>query len=327
MIRFTLAAIVLLLLAVAGCSDSPESTPLTPKPDSDPVPTLDAPGLQALAPYSPGDQITLQWTDPAKEGTHEYLAQRSADPGFTDGITSTDWTSSTSVVFADLPEGIEQHFRVMARDADDAISDWSAIVRTTPDASPPQSRLLDLAEEQYSLRFQVAFEAEDSGAGVVETELWVRHEEDREFERIGTFENSPATFVAVKSGRYELRTLARDGVGNAEIKPTVDGWTIVPEPIILTDRNGKEWDITNAALRYGMAAFRWGHGIGQHSIPPVIAPRLLAPNEPGYPEDDERFEVLGVAINGEAHAYRMGDLPNREVVDDVVGNVPVAVAY
>jgi hypothetical protein len=327
MIRFALVAAGLVLLALTGCSDALDSTPMKPAPDPDPEPTLASPQALALPPYSPGDEITLHWTDPAKGGAREYLAQRSADPDFAAEVVATGWFAGHSARFVDVPDGVEQHLRVMARDRNGEVSGWSDVVRTTPDASPPQSRLLALAEEQFSLRFAVDFEAEDTGAGVVETELWVRHEEEQEFVRLGSYESGPVNYVAARGGRHEFRTIARDAVDNVESKPAGDGWTLVPEPVILIDRNDKQWDITNAALRYGMVARRWGHGIGQHSIPPVIDPRLVGPGEPGYPADDERFEILGVAIDGEAHAYRMGDLPNREVVDDVVGGVPIAACY
>jgi len=44
---------------------------------------------------------------------------------------------------------------------------------------------------------------------------------------------------------------------------------------------------------------------------------------------DDSEEVVGVVVNGVARAYRLGDLrdPRRHVVNDLVGDAPVSVAY
>ena len=161
---------------------------------------------------------------------------------------------------------------------------------------------------------------------MVETELWVRQPGD-DFTQYGSFAESPIRYVAEESGLHEFYTIAGDGVGNREERTLGERSTEVPEPILITDRDGKEWDITNAALRYGMIASRWDHGVGKNTIPPVLNPRMLEQGDPGYPDDDERFTVLGVQSGEEARSYRLGDLMNREVVDDYIAGAPVAVTY
>ena len=98
------------------------------------------------------------------------------------------------------------------------------------------------------------------------------------------------------------------------------------EPIVIVDRTGKEWDITHAVSEYGFTADGFQFGIGPYAIPPIIDPLFLSPGDPGYPSDNETFEVLGVEIDGDARAYPI-TLMKREVVDDWFGDTAVAVAY
>ena len=68
----------------------------------------------------------------------------------------------------------------------------------------------------------------------------------------------------------------------------------------------------------------WG-GVVKDGIPALINPDHISAAEADYLEDDEL--VFGVAINGDARAYPLRILDWHEMFNDVVGGVPVALAY
>jgi Protein of unknown function (DUF3179) len=68
----------------------------------------------------------------------------------------------------------------------------------------------------------------------------------------------------------------------------------------------------------------WG-GVRKDGIPALVNPKLIAADEAGYLTDDEL--VFGVEINGDARAYPLRILDWHEMFNDVVGGVPVALAY
>ena len=68
----------------------------------------------------------------------------------------------------------------------------------------------------------------------------------------------------------------------------------------------------------------WG-GIKRGGIPSIDNPVILAPDRAGYlfPED----RVFGVSINGEHRAYPLRIVNAHEMVNDVLGGEPIALAY
>jgi hypothetical protein len=68
----------------------------------------------------------------------------------------------------------------------------------------------------------------------------------------------------------------------------------------------------------------WG-GVKKDAIPALVNPKLISPVEATYLTGDEL--VFGVEINGDARAYPLRILDWHEMVNDVVGGVPVALAY
>ena len=67
----------------------------------------------------------------------------------------------------------------------------------------------------------------------------------------------------------------------------------------------------------------WG-GVGIDGIAPLDNPATLAPEEAYLALGDA---VFGIAINGEARAYPLRIMDWHEMVNDVVGGVPVSLAY
>jgi len=68
----------------------------------------------------------------------------------------------------------------------------------------------------------------------------------------------------------------------------------------------------------------WG-GVRKDGIPALVNPRHVVGSEADYLEDDEL--VFGVEIEGDARAYPLRILDWHEMFNDVVGGVPVALAY
>jgi hypothetical protein len=59
-------------------------------------------------------------------------------------------------------------------------------------------------------------------------------------------------------------------------------------------------------------------------IAPIYEPRFLAADKVDYPDD---ALVLGVEIEGEAHAYPINVLNFREIVIDEVGGTPIIASW
>ena len=68
----------------------------------------------------------------------------------------------------------------------------------------------------------------------------------------------------------------------------------------------------------------WG-GVPKDGIPDLTNPPVLAAAEADYLELTDR--VFGVSINGEHRAYPLRILNAHEMANDVVGGVPIALAY
>ena len=60
------------------------------------------------------------------------------------------------------------------------------------------------------------------------------------------------------------------------------------------------------------------------AIPAILDPRFVA-GEAAREQYGEKEQVLGVSINGDHRAYSIPHLSFHEVVNDVVGGVPVAI--
>ena len=60
-------------------------------------------------------------------------------------------------------------------------------------------------------------------------------------------------------------------------------------------------------------------------IQAILNPRFITPAEATRYVADE--PVLGVTINGQSRAYSIPFLSGREVVNDTVGGVPIAVTW
>ena len=86
----------------------------------------------------------------------------------------------------------------------------------------------------------------------------------------------------------------------------------------------KEFLYDGAPTRIRLDEVVWG-GAGKDTIPDLKDPRFIAASQATYLLPDDR--VFGVSINGDHRAYPLRILNWHEMANDVVGGVPVSLAY
>ncbi len=102
------------------------------------------------------------------------------------------------------------------------------------------------------------------------------------------------------------------------------------ENLVITDRTGRDWDITHANNVYGMDPRYFNYGLGLGAIHSVDDPTVLEEGDSGYPVPDSNIQVFGVNHNGEQRAYSVSALTRHEVFNDVYpgeSNQYLAVTY
>jgi hypothetical protein len=90
------------------------------------------------------------------------------------------------------------------------------------------------------------------------------------------------------------------------------------------DRRFKRFLDSRRPSRLRMELVEWG-GVKVDGIATLDAPKLIGAAEATYLTPDE--EVFGVSILGDARAYPLRILDSHEIVNDVVGGIPVALTY
>jgi Protein of unknown function (DUF3179) len=77
-------------------------------------------------------------------------------------------------------------------------------------------------------------------------------------------------------------------------------------------------------MKIRLEEITWG-GVVKDGIPSLDSPEMIAAAEAGYLGDDDL--VFGIAINGDVRAYPLRIMGWHEMFNDVIGGVPVALAY
>ncbi len=99
------------------------------------------------------------------------------------------------------------------------------------------------------------------------------------------------------------------------------------DKIFITDRTGKQWDITHAVHEYNFDPVEFEHGLGPFAIKPIQNPKMLSPGDPGYPAPEVSSRVIGTTINGDSRAYLLDDLFGHEIANDRFVDTHVAVGF
>ena len=140
-------------------------------------------------------------------------------------------------------------------------------------------------------------------------------------------------FTAVAAVMFTACTSETSGSPSASVPTPAPVPTLETErenPAIITDRTGREWDVTPARDVYGMNPDYFNYGLGIGAIPSVDDPTVLEEGNSGYPSVDSRIQVFGVNHNGEQRAYSVRALTRHEVINDIYpgdSNQYVAVTY
>lgn len=318
-------SVALIAILLAGCNDTDPVNPIEPPPPGE------APVLASEPEFSPGNENTVAWSlpDPGKAGSEgwEFLVQQSSDPLFENDVEESGWIGVMSFEFTGLAHGSSNYYRVQGQSPQGTKTEWSANQTSIQDAEAPVATLGEMKTEQTSLLFLFEMSATDETSGLKEIELWFGID-GGEPSLFGTFQPGEVSFQATQGGVHDFFPVSIDMVGNRQdAGATPAATTIVPEPIIITDKRGEDFDITAAVLEYRMGVDFWEFGLGRFTILPIIDPLMIGPGDFGYPRDDNTTAILAVNYEGDSRAYKIGDLPNREVVDDVVNGTPIAVCY
>ena len=97
--------------------------------------------------------------------------------------------------------------------------------------------------------------------------------------------------------------------------------------IFIVDQTGKKWEIGHAVRQYGFEPDRFEFGLGPNAIPPILEPQMIEPGEPGYPDRNSSFLILGTRLEEDARAYPLAVMAIHEIVDEDFDDLYVAVAY
>lgn len=317
---FTLVA----TLGIVGCQSDDPSGPEKLTPLTNII------AIAAEPEFTAGLENTIAWTvdgATALPAGWSYLAQRSTDPEFGADIVASDWLTEGQYTFAGLSDATPYYYRVRARAENGAESEWSEPVSSTQDAVAPIATVAELDADQTSLLFTLEISAEDAGSGVAAVNLWFSRNSG-ELQLYGPVEPGTVSFQTDAGGPHEFIALASDVAGNVQPRPEVaQATTVVPEQIILVDKTGYEWDVTNAVLKHSIHLQWWDNGLGRFTISPAINPRMAGPGQLGWLDEGNLAEVVAVDMNGDQRAYKIGDLNAHEVADDVVDGVPLAATY
>ncbi len=109
-----------------------------------------------------------------------------------------------------------------------------------------------------------------------------------------------------------------------EIVPFAGFDAFKADVMAVIDPNFREFLGPGVAHEIRLEEILWG-GVPKDGIPALTNPKQITPAEATYLTEDEL--VFGVEINGDARAYPLRILDWHEMFNDVVGGVPVTLAY
>lgn len=178
------------------------------------------PVMQAEPQFTRGTSNTLSWSGNTQ--LYQFELVRSRDMAFTQGVVSTGWIGSITHEFGGLEDGVLYYYRVRARNKYGLIGEWSNVVYSIQDASPPIA-VVESAE-QIDDGFHLSISAQDSVSGVSFVEVfarrnsgeWVSVAQVVEDELTVLFEEIVGGNPFLWNGEFCFYTNAADNVGNRE---------------------------------------------------------------------------------------------------------------
>lgn len=92
--------------------------------------------------------------------------------------------------------------------------------------------------------------------------------------------------------------------------------------VSIIDRTGYEWDVTQA-VGLGFKADQFQYGIGKDAFTTLDDEDL----DGGRDSLSDRSRVIGVELEGSAHAYSVLRLRYHEIANTTIGGQPIAAGY
>lgn len=92
--------------------------------------------------------------------------------------------------------------------------------------------------------------------------------------------------------------------------------------VSIEDRTGKRWDVTEAQKR-GFKPDNFNFGLGKDAFTPLQDKDLSTEQFPR----SSRHKIIGVAADGESHAYSIERLVHHEIANTTIAGSPIAVGY
>jgi hypothetical protein len=90
----------------------------------------------------------------------------------------------------------------------------------------------------------------------------------------------------------------------------------------IVDRTGERWDISQA-VSIGFDPHQFEFGIGRHAFQPLDGRHWTSISE----GTSSGMRVIGVAGNGDAHAYSVGKLRHHETANTMLGSQAIVAGY
>ena len=112
--------------------------------------------------------------------------------------------------------------------------------------------------------------------------------------------------------------------GHPEIEPFSDYAAFKGDLLSRVDENFGEFISEKDTNKIRLEEIVWG-GVRKDGIPALVSATMLEPESVANLTPDEL--VFGLSINGDARAYPLRILDWHEMANDVVGGVPIALAY
>lgn len=92
--------------------------------------------------------------------------------------------------------------------------------------------------------------------------------------------------------------------------------------VYIEDRTGERWDVTEAE-QAGFIPNKFQYGIGKNAFTP-LADEDFADDHSAV---SSRHRIIGVSIEGEAHAYSVNRLRRHEIANTTIAGKPIVAGY
>lgn len=192
----------------------------TPTPTETPNPP-DPPYITSRSIYTKGTSKDITWTDMLESGAIEYMAEISNDE-FENKLNETQWIPNLNYTFYNLKSGETYYYRVKDRNERLEESEYSDVVSSTQDDSPPKSEVVNPKPDAYISGAEYLVSGTASDAISLISKVQITFDNGRKWRTAkGDSEWSYQWQVPI-DGLYTIKVRAFDSVDNEEEVP-VDG--------------------------------------------------------------------------------------------------------